>query len=56
MELENNFLSNENQTKFEKARLFTILKRVMYDLNSKKICIITGMFSLKITTLPLNIN
>lgn len=41
MEMETSFLSNENQTDPEKARLPIMLRQVMHELNSHKMCTLT---------------
>jgi len=43
MELEINFLSNELLVSPEKCKLPSILQQILSDLNSKKMCTITGM-------------
>ncbi|XP_067008967.1 GATOR1 complex protein NPRL2 isoform X1 [Anabrus simplex] len=42
MELETHFLSKQNQTLSGKARLSTMLKQVLYDLNTYRICTLIG--------------
>lgn len=42
MELEISFLSNELQMSPDKCKLPTILQQILSDLNSKKMCTITG--------------